>query len=266
MKKILVPFLFFHYYSAFSQDNLPLLESPTIIAVYNVTYQQDSTNIGKKSELMTLTITPNYSLFESNYSHLADSVIKSPSFNQSSVNLLGTYLRSAFTQKIYKIYTGSRIEYYDKIGQKVFHIKQDNKSIKWNILNEKKEISGFSCQKAATTYAGRNWEAWFTKDIPISDGPYKFSGLPGLIIELKDSRNSYAFELIKLKRNTSTVKVEFPINTTQTTYKEYTRAKSDWLYNGVSQVTRKNSPNNYAKEMEEYKQKQARKNNPIELK
>jgi len=47
---------------------------------------------------------------------------------------------------------------------------------------------------------GRHWIAWFAPSIPISEGPYKFSGLPGLIIKLSDSNNFWNFEFTSLRK------------------------------------------------------------------
>lgn len=57
-------------------------------------------------------------------------------------------------------------------------------SIKWNIVNEKKNILGYSCQAATCHFRGRNYKAYFTIEIPIKEGPFKFDGLPGLILQV----------------------------------------------------------------------------------
>lgn len=43
---------------------------------------------------------------------------------------------------------------------------------------------------------GRQWIAWFTSEIPLSEGPYKFGGLPGLILEVADSEGDYRYTCI----------------------------------------------------------------------
>lgn len=68
---------------------------------------------------------------------------------------------------------------------------------KWKLTGEKKNIGDLAVQKATTTWGGRNWMAWFTPDIPFQEGPYKFHGLPGLIVELYDDKDNYRFELVK---------------------------------------------------------------------
>ncbi len=48
---------------------------------------------------------------------------------------------------------------------------------------------------------GRLWEAWFSPDLPFSEGPYKFSGLPGLIMKVKDARGHYEFTINSLTKD-----------------------------------------------------------------
>lgn len=72
--------------------------------------------------------------------------------------------------------------------------------VSWKLSEETKKISDFSVQKATTNFGGRKWTAWFTKEIPFSEGPYKFTGLPGLIVTLEDSENQFSFHLIKSKK------------------------------------------------------------------
>lgn len=75
-------------------------------------------------------------------------------------------------------------------------------SFNWKITNEKKKMDVYSCQKAILEYGGRSWDAWFTTDVAIQDGPFKFYGLPGLITYIKDKENNYIIELYKVeKRN-----------------------------------------------------------------
>lgn len=69
--------------------------------------------------------------------------------------------------------------------------------IRWNLQIETRKQDNFKLQKATTRYGGREWIAWFTEDIPFSQGPYKFQGLPGLIVEIKDTKNNFIFRLVK---------------------------------------------------------------------
>jgi len=70
----------------------------------------------------------------------------------------------------------------------------------WKLSNETKTSGQYTLQKATTDFGGRFWTAWFCKDINISEGPYKFRGLPGLIFELNDSRDNFIFKLIRSQK------------------------------------------------------------------
>ncbi len=66
-------------------------------------------------------------------------------------------------------------------------------NLKWKITPGTKTIMGYNCQCATVTFRGRDYEAWYTVDIPLSYGPWKFHGLPGLILEVTDSKNEFRF-------------------------------------------------------------------------
>lgn len=59
--------------------------------------------------------------------------------------------------------------------------------IQWILTGETKEILGLPCQKALGDFKGLRYAAWFTTKVPVSDGPWKFNGLPGLILEVYSS-------------------------------------------------------------------------------
>ncbi|MCD8541083.1 MAG: GLPGLI family protein [Leadbetterella sp.] len=70
----------------------------------------------------------------------------------------------------------------------------------WQIQDEQDSVAGFWSQKATIDHNGRSYIAWFTTDIPVSDGPYIFYGLPGLIVKLYDTREHYTFTLKEVKK------------------------------------------------------------------
>ena len=76
-------------------------------------------------------------------------------------------------------------------------------SFKWQILSESKEILGYKCQKAQGEFCGRKYIAWFTSDIPHSDGPWKFCGLPGLILAVQDTDGYFVFTCIGIENKQS---------------------------------------------------------------
>jgi GLPGLI family protein len=80
------------------------------------------------------------------------------------------------------------------ILKKYFTVKESKVSFEWNILDEEKKIGSYNCKKATTIFRGRTYTVWFTNDIPIQFGPWKFNGLPGLILIAEDSEGIYKWK------------------------------------------------------------------------
>jgi len=80
----------------------------------------------------------------------------------------------------------------------------------WNIFPDTKVIAGFAGQKAETYAYGRKFTAWFTAEIPISDGPYTFRCLPGLILEICDTQKYFTFTLQEHRRLRQTNCLQLP--------------------------------------------------------
>lgn len=87
----------------------------------------------------------------------------------------------------------------------------------WKISEDTLVILGYCCQKATCTFRGREYTAWFSIDIPISNGPWKFGGLPGLILKVFDTERLFVYECIRVDQ----YKSKFPI----TFYDDYNKYK-----------------------------------------
>ena len=74
----------------------------------------------------------------------------------------------------------------------------------WKIGTETQTILGHKCQKATCRWRGRDFVAWFTSSIPVKAGPWKFGGLPGLILKLQDTDGLYRFEAVQRSHFPST--------------------------------------------------------------
>lgn len=65
--------------------------------------------------------------------------------------------------------------------------------MKWNLVPGDTIISGFNCKKATLAYRGRSYVAWYTEEIDMPYGPYKFNGLPGLVMRIGDTQKHHTF-------------------------------------------------------------------------
>ena len=71
-------------------------------------------------------------------------------------------------------------------------------SQQWSLTQDTATICSYHCQKATCHYHGRDFEAWFTTEIPMRFGPWKFGGLPGLIVKVYDTDRLYTFECVRV--------------------------------------------------------------------
>ena len=70
----------------------------------------------------------------------------------------------------------------------------------WNFSPDTLTVLGYLCKKATCLFRGRYYTAWYAPDIPLSNGPWKFNGLPGLILKVEDADRDYSFECTALYR------------------------------------------------------------------
>ena len=81
--------------------------------------------------------------------------------------------------------------------------EEDVPELEWEITGEHGTVASFDCQKAdcqkaECDFRGRRWEAWFTTEIPVGEGPWKLRGLPGLILYARDTTGQYSFEAVSV--------------------------------------------------------------------
>ncbi|HAY3550288.1 GLPGLI family protein [Elizabethkingia meningoseptica] len=102
--------------------------------------------------------------------------------------------KPVFPWRITKLYPEMKEIYQEYFIDANYQYTFEHK-FNWKILSDKKKISAYNCQNASVEFGGRKWNAWFTTEIPIQDGPYKFYGLPGLIVKIEDEAKEYSWEL-----------------------------------------------------------------------
>ncbi len=181
--------------------------------IYEYKYASDSTKIDSlKTEWMYLDINKTGSEYYSKSAFESDSIInesikKQMASGMKSISVSRNRQGGEVSYEVEKTYPDYKISLITNIGNDTYKVSED-RPINWKISTDKKKIGEFQTQKATTHFAGRNWIAWFTTDVPIQDGPYKFSGLPGLIVEIADEKNSHKIELKGLKKITETAQEE----------------------------------------------------------
>lgn len=92
------------------------------------------------------------------------------------------------------------IYYQDNILTKQVFVKDSINEMYWEITNNEKNILDFVCKEAKTTFRGREYIAYYTEDIALSNGPWKFGGLPGLILEIKSTDGYLSYNAYNISK------------------------------------------------------------------
>ncbi len=172
---------------------------------YKFISQSDS--IQKKKPLeeqLALVVSKEGSIFYSEDKVKSDSIMKSKieaarGSGNFNIDMRGMKV-GRFGTVINKEYPSYKTLLKNRIGVNMYEFEEVRKP-DWKITSEKDKIGEWNVQKATANYLGREWEAWFTTDIPIQDGPYVFQGLPGLIVKIADKEQDYTFILEGVKNN-----------------------------------------------------------------
>ncbi|AZI23463.1 GLPGLI family protein [Chryseobacterium taklimakanense] len=246
--------------------------SQKLQVIYEFSYIKDTINKNNRSlELMALEIQNTKSVFYSYNQFKNDSIY---AITKDFSKYEGGHIKHQIKKDLYN----KEMVVVDRIGT-VDYVFKDHELQNWKIEQQYKKILDYNVQLATTTYRGRNWIAWFTTEIPINDGPFKFFNLPGLILELEDDNNFFNYKVSAIHKNfvsrsniPSATLIEKQILTTRKQYlKEIERNKLDpakdfkkAIYNNEIFLNGKD-PQQMIKEYEDkMKEKQKHDNNPIE--
>lgn len=102
---------------------------------------------------------------------------------------------------------GEKADLKYRLSISAFFVYPDSvPSLEWNFSDEETgSIMGYDCRKATVKFAGRSYTAWFTPEIPLPFGPYKFGGLPGLILKLEDAERQFVWEAVGFERDNAPI-------------------------------------------------------------
>lgn len=153
-----------------------------------------------KKEMMLLDIDKKGSNYYSQDKFVADSIGRAELERQlksggGNISVNRREKPGQVSYKVTKEYPDFKTFLFKNISTDRYKVKEDKKP-EWKILSDKLKIGEYNAQKATTSFGGREWTAWFSTDLPFQDGPYKFYGLPGLIVKVEDATGSHSMTLI----------------------------------------------------------------------
>lgn len=251
--------------------------------IYEYKIIKDSTDRNNvRNEMMFLDTSKEGSRYYSYTAHHSDSLMFVNMEQQlkatGMINVTSDMKKESERYSVSKTYPGYKVSLHNRVGMDNYNVSEDRK-LNWKITSDKQKIGNWNTQKATLDFAGRQWTAWFTTEIPLQDGPYKFSGLPGLIVKIEDKSQSHILELRGIKTITEAdyMARSKPKNEISLTLKQYQKIITDYENDptkGLKQASMGNitmmpvqgGDNRWIKEREESIKKEMKKdNNKIEL-
>jgi len=211
MKSVYFVLLLITGFRAFSQQQPYKYQ---IEVQYKLTSQPDSTDKQSiKEEFVSLLIGDAQSLYCATNYLVVDSATTAELSKGNSFGPPMTFFAEHGTKNLLVVFKDTTstitVDCASKFLIQPMFYKEPKSPFTWTILEDTLSIGGIHCQKATTDFGGRKWEAWFAPSIPISEGPYKFSGLPGLILKVNDTQHYWNFDLASIKNANKNISILF---------------------------------------------------------
>lgn len=129
------------------------------------------------------------------------------------------------------------IRYYDNAGLDKFFYEETPEEWHWEIGDATKNILGYECVEATTNFHGRKWTVWFTPEIPVHNGPWKFDGLPGLILEAIADGNQYHFVATGVQQTDKNIGIVYLADEYEkSSRKDFLKAKRTFIDNPLGKI------------------------------
>lgn len=185
-----------------------ILEPTKYMATYAYTFVRDADHPEDKRQGFTiLEMGDNYNRFCDYYELAFDSICdavsreKIPAAEASAV-MLSTLKKAQFKEGI--VFDKNKSQYIVQrtagLRNKKYQYVENCPQMKWKLLEGDTTIAGYKCNKAETELFGRTYIAWYSPDIAMPYGPYKFNGLPGLVLRVTDTKGHFDFILNGLEK------------------------------------------------------------------
>lgn len=189
-----------------SMNSVPeteMLANETMEFVYDYSYCVDTTaslEDNHVADKMLLQIgSDGLSKFSSYKNLTIDSIILRSSDEQIMRAASEGKLTNGEFMTIFKNYPTGKITHTEKICTDWLKYEEDIPQLEWELTDSVVNVLGYQCQGAKCRFRGKEWTAFYTEDIPVSEGPWKLQGLPGLIMKASDEKGHYTFECIGIK-------------------------------------------------------------------
>ena len=208
--KIIVSILLLASLAVRAAAREPVLDRAHMKCLYRYVYTFDTLKNELHNDLLILQIGKEVSKCYSYYTFQCDSLRRTPDgakvwselFRRAieKDGIYGDFPHVRMSTYVYKNYPTGQMTITDRISSQGYRYVDSLHTQTWTMGDSTREVLGYTCQQATADFRGRRWTAWFATDIPVSDGPWKLGGLPGLILEAYDEGQQHVFTAVGLER------------------------------------------------------------------
>lgn len=204
-------------------------------AEYECVYQYDVVATKKNGDKVNeryatiLQFNPTVAKFVDLATYRADSIATAPGASPEEIDKMAQKRDGTeflFSGEVYQNFPEGKIKYDDIITPNYVEYTEDFPPFTWEITEDTLTVASYPCVKATCQYGGRNWSAWFTEEIPVSYGPWKFSGLPGLIMKVADDEGIHTFTAVSLSKSDSEIVKVQNVGVQHTTRDKFVKNKN----------------------------------------
>lgn len=167
-----------------AEPSSEVLDTTRFVVSYRMLYEQRPENERPMEDLLLLQVGRNITKFYSYKTWQTDSLVRVTPPEQVIANL-GSF-HGGVKDVLFRDAAAGRLTHTDQIGMDHLLYTEPLPAIDWELADGERTILGYVCHRATCTFRGRNYEAWYAPEIAVSCGPWKFGGLPGLILAVKD--------------------------------------------------------------------------------
>ncbi len=179
----------------------------------------------KETTNTILQMSPNYAKYQDYTTYRNDSL----NFTKTPLTPENSSGQIKFTGEVYQNMSDGKTTYLDVVPLAYANYDEPFACFDWKLTEDTMTVCGYLCQKAMCEYGGRDWEVWFTEELPFGFGPWKFAGLPGLILKATDSKGVHDMTAIMTRKSDT-----FPIlrqkysKIQRTTRDKFLKVKADF--------------------------------------
>ena len=159
--------------------------------------------------------------------YFSENEISKDSASRLHVKYYG-WVENLFLPVIIKNYPLSQFTVLDEIVFDDYEYNEKIPDYNWVLQDDTMTVCGYICNKAIASVGGLQWTAWYTPEVFISSGPWKLSGLPGLIMKAIDESSTHTFEAVSIRNSNLPIYIARNAQRFKTTKKNLEKKKVEY--------------------------------------